>query len=342
MKLDSCKKKILVTGGNGYIGSHTSIKLIEAGYSILIYDNLQNSSFEIIDRIKSLTKKDFEFIQGDIRDKGVLKKIFKNNCISSVIHFAGLKAVGESEENPLDYYDNNVLGSLNLFQEMKLANVKSIVFSSSATVYGDPINPKCKETTPLKPINVYGKTKLIVEKILEDIYKSNPSWRIINLRYFNPIGSHRSGIIGENPTGIPNNLIPFISQVAAGKRDKLLVFGDNYDTPDGTGKRDYIHVEDIARGHIAALNKIEKSIDLFENINLGTGKSYSVFELIKDYEEVSGKRIPYEVTDRRNGDIAEVYADPEYARKFLKWEASYGLRRMIEDSWRWQQNINNE
>ena len=269
-----------------------------------------------------------------------MKNIFKNNLISSVIHFAGLKAVGESEKNPLEYYDNNVVGSLNLFQEMKLANVNSIIFSSSATVYGEPLNPKCKETTPLKPINVYGKTKLIVERILEDIHKANPNWKIINLRYFNPIGSHRSGIIGENPTGIPNNLIPFISQVASGKRDKLLVFGDNYNTPDGSGKRDYIHVEDLARGHISALSKIEKSNDLFESINLGTGKSYSVFEIIRVYEEVSGKRIHYEVTNRRKGDIAEVYADPNYAREFLNWEADYGLKRMIEDSWRWQQNIN--
>ena len=317
--------KILVTGGNGYIGSHTSIKLIEAGYSIVILDNLKNSSISVIDKIKSLTKKDFEFIHGDIRDKNVLKEIFKSNSISTVIHFAGLKAVGESEKRPLHYYENNVLGSITLFQEMEKANINNIVFSSSATVYGDPINPKCKESTSLNPINVYGKTKLNVEKILEDIYKANHNWRIINLRYFNPIGSHESGIIGDNPIGIPNNLMPFISQVAAGEREKLLVFGDDYKTPDGTGRRDYIHVEDLARGHLAALKKIEESEDLCVSINLGTGKSYSVFELIRFYEEVSGVKIPYEVTGRRKGDIAEVYADPSYANKFLNWKADYGF-----------------
>ena len=334
--------KILVTGGNGYIGSHTSIKLIEAGYSIVILDNLKNSSISVIDKIKSLTKKDFEFIHGDIRDKNVLKEIFKSNSISTVIHFAGLKAVGESEKRPLHYYENNVLGSITLFQEMEKANINNIVFSSSATVYGDPINPKCKESTSLNPINVYGKTKLNVEKILEDIYKANHNWRIINLRYFNPIGSHESGIIGDNPIGIPNNLMPFISQVAAGEREKLLVFGDDYKTPDGTGRRDYIHVEDLARGHLAALKKIEESDDLCVSINLGTGKSYSVFELIRYFEEVSGVKIPYEVTGRRKGDIAEVYADPSYANKFLNWKADYGLKKMIEDSWRWQKRMSSK
>ena len=327
---------ILITGGTGYIGSHTSLKLLNAGYEIIILDNLSNSCLEVKDRIKKLANKGFQFINGDIRNTNQLKSIFKDKKINAVIHFAGLKAVADSAIYPLEYYENNVVGSLNLFKEMASANIKSLVFSSSATVYGNPRNPICKENTPLNPVNVYGKTKLIIEDILRNIKIADPEWRIINLRYFNPVGAHPSGMIGEDPKGTPNNLMPLISQIAIGRRKKLLVFGDNYNTPDGTGRRDYIHIEDVANAHVASLEKILKGDVLHMDINLGTGKPYSVLEVIKTFESVSLKKIPYEITKRRAGDLAEYYADPSLAKNILNWKAKFDLRKMCLDSWNWQ------
>ena len=333
------KKKILVTGGLGFIGSHTSLKLLENNYEIIILDNLSNSKIQVISRIKKLSKKDFNFIKGDIRDGKLLREIFKNNLIECVIHFAGFKAAGESEKYPLDYYDNNVLGSLILFQEMQLAKVRSIIFSSSASVYGNAPTNKCKEETKLNPISVYGKTKLIIEDILKNLYKSEPNWKIINLRYFNPIGAHYTGILGEDSRDNPTNLIPFITEVALGKKDQLLVFGNDYNTPDGTGKRDYIHIDDLARGHLFALEKLRKESNICADINLGTGKSYSVLEVINAFEIASGKKIPFKITGRREGDIAEICADPTFAKNLLKWEAKFDLNRMCLDVWKWK-NIN--
>ena len=330
------KKKILITGGLGFIGSHTSLKLLDNNYEIIILDNLSNSNIKVIKRIKKLAKKDFKFIEGDIRDRKLLRKLFKNNLVDSVIHFAGLKAAGESEKYPLDYYDNNVVGSMVLLQEMKKANVKSIIFSSSASVYGNAPIVKCTEETLLNPISVYGKTKLIIEDMLKNIYKSSPEWKIINLRYFNPIGAHSTGIIGEDYRNKPTNLIPFITDVALGKKDQLLVFGDDYNTNDGTGKRDYIHIEDLARGHLFALEKLSKESNICRDINLGTGKSYSVLEVIKAFETASGEKIPYQIIERREGDIAEICADPTFALNFLGWEAKLDLERMCVDSWRWK------
>ena len=330
------KKKILITGGLGFIGSHTSLKLLDSNYEIIILDNLSNSKIKVIKKIKKLAKKDFKFIEGDIRDRKLLHKLFKNNLVDSVVHFAGLKAAGESEKYPLDYYDNNVIGSMVLLQEMKKANVKSIIFSSSASVYGNAPTVKCTEETQLNPVSVYGKTKLIIEDMLKNIYKSSPEWKIINLRYFNPIGAHSTGIIGEDYRNKPTNLIPFITDVALGKKEKLLVFGDDYNTNDGTGKRDYIHIEDLARGHLFALEKLSKESNICRDINLGTGKSYSVLEVIKAFETASGKNIPYQIIERREGDIAEICADPTFALKFLGWEAKLDLERMCVDSWRWK------
>ncbi|WP_288258517.1 UDP-glucose 4-epimerase GalE [uncultured Prochlorococcus sp.] len=334
-------KKILVTGGTGFIGSHTTIKLLEANFDVVILDNLSNSSDKIIDKIKYLAKKDFLFIKGDIRDKNILKIIFSENKIDSVLHFAGLKAAGESEKYPIKYYENNVLGSINLFKEMSLAGVNSIIFSSSATVYGEPKNSKCDENSHLSPINVYGKSKLIIENILKDIKKSEPFWKIVNLRYFNPIGAHPSGIIGEDPKGEPNNLLPFITQVAVGRKDKLLIFGNDYRTKDGTGRRDYIHVQDLADGHLAALHKLMQEKECILDINLGTGISHSVLEIISAFEKACGKKIPYEFTQRRTGDIAELCADPSFARDKLGWKAKKNIEQMCKDAWRWQvQNPN--
>ena len=333
------KKKILVTGGLGFIGSHTSLKLLEKNYEIIILDNLSNSKIQVINRIKELSKKDFDFIKGDIRNGKLLREIFKNNLIDCVIHFAGLKAAGESEKYPLDYYNNNVLGSLILFQEMQLAKVKSIIFSSSASVYGNAPTIKCKEETKLNPISVYGKTKLIIEDILKNLYKSEPKWKIINLRYFNPIGAHSTGILGEDSRDNPTNLIPFITEVALGKKDQLLVFGNDYNTSDGTGKRDYIHIDDLARGHLFALEKLKKESNICTDINLGTGKAYSVIEVINAFEIASGKKIPFKITGRREGDIAEICADATYAKNLLKWEAKFDLNRMCLDVWKWK-NIN--
>lgn len=330
--------KVLVTGGAGYIGSHTVVQLLEAGFPVMIFDNLSNSRRSVLDRIVKLTGKHPEFIEGDIRDRGALRNTFEKNSISAVIHFAGLKAVGESEAQPLRYYENNVSGSVVLFEEMARAGVQTVVFSSSATVYGDPGYAQYREDTPLAPVNVYGRTKLMVEDILRDIKKAEPSWRIALLRYFNPVGAHVSGVIGEDPSGIPNNLMPFIAQVAVGKREKLSVFGGDYSTPDGTGRRDYIHVEDLAAGHLAALNKLIDGHDSMITVNLGAGRPYSVLEMVRAFERASGKPVPFEIVDRRTGDLAEYYADPNLAKSILGWEVQLGIDRMCEDTWRWQYN----
>ena len=333
----SMKKKILVTGGAGYIGSHTVVQLLEAGFSVVVFDNLSNSSRTALDRIMALTGKQLDF-EGDIRDRMSLRHTLENHSISAVIHFAGLKAVGESEAQPLKYYDNNVSGSIVLFEEMLRADVHTLVFSSSATVYGDPGYSQYREDTPLAPINVYGRTKLMVEDILRDLKKAQPAWRIALLRYFNPVGAHVSGLIGEDPAGIPNNLMPFVAQVAVGKRQKLSVYGGDYPTPDGTGLRDYIHVEDLAAGHLAALNKLSYHEASLITVNLGTGRPNSVLEMVAAFEKASGKPIPFEIVARRAGDLSEYYAEPTLAKQLLGWEAQLGIDKMCEDTWRWQVN----
>ncbi|PID78149.1 MAG: UDP-glucose 4-epimerase GalE [Deltaproteobacteria bacterium] len=328
-------QKILVTGGAGYIGSHTCLELLLKGYEILVIDNFDNSSMEAVLRVEKITGKKIDFHFGDIRDRQFLDKIFSENEIFSVIHFAGYKAVGESTEFPLMYYENNVSGSITLFEAMKEHNVKNIVFSSSATVYGDPHSVPIREDFPLKPYNPYGKTKRMIEMVLEDVYASDNSWNILLLRYFNPVGAHESGLIGEDPSGIPNNLTPYITQVAVGKLEKLAVFGNDYSTEDGTGVRDFIHVRDLALGHVKAIEKIEKNPGFFA-VNLGTGKGYSVLEVLKAFEKACGKKIPYEIVARRPGDIAKCYADTGFAKEFLGWEAKYGIEKMAEDGWNWQ------
>lgn len=332
------KQKILVTGGAGYIGSHTLVQLLEAGFSVVVFDNLSNSSRVVIDRIFTLTGKQVDFVEGDIRDRMTLRHTLEDHSISAVIHFAGLKAVGESEANPLKYYDNNVLGSLVLFEEMMRAGVHTLVFSSSATVYGDPGYSQYREDTPLAPINVYGRTKLMVEDILRNLKKAQPAWRIALLRYFNPVGAHVSGLIGEDPAGTPNNLMPFVAQVAVGKRQKLSVYGGDYPTPDGTGLRDYIHVEDLAAGHLSALNKLSDHEASLITVNLGTGRPNSVLEMVAAFGKASGKAIPFEIVARRAGDLSEYYAEPTLAKQLLGWEAKLGIDKMCEDTWRWQVN----
>jgi UDP-glucose 4-epimerase len=328
---------VLVTGGLGYIGSHTAVELLERGHEVIILDNLCNSSESVMDGIQKITGKRPQLYIGDIRDREILQTIFKDHLIESVMHFAGLKAVGEGEEKPLLYFDNNVTGSITLFNEMMKAQVKRVIFSSSATVYGASDNYKLTEDMPLNPANVYGKTKLKVEEILRDLKKTNPQLGIAILRYFNPVGAHPSGFIGENPKGTPNNLMPYIADVAMGLKEKLFIFGGDYETPDGTGLRDYIHVKDLALGHIAALNKLEVNTDMM-TVNLGTGKPYSVLELVHAFEEVSEKKIPYEVTPRRKGDVAGSFADPTLAKELLQWEAFSDINIMCKDTWRWQQN----
>ncbi|MBT8524363.1 UDP-glucose 4-epimerase GalE [Polynucleobacter paneuropaeus] len=331
---------ILVTGGTGYIGSHTLVQLLEAGLDVLVLDNLCNSKAQVIDRITKITGRAPKFIEGDVRDRALLKKLFTENHIETVIHFAGLKSVAEGGEKPLLYYDNNVGGSVVLLEEMQKSGVKSIVFSSSATVYGEPVFLPYTESHPLKPFNVYGQSKLMVEQVLRDLAISDASWRIALLRYFNPVGAHHSGLIGEDPAGIPNNLMPFVAQVAVGKRAKLSVFGDDYDTKDGTGVRDYIHVDDLASGHLAALRYLQNQLGVL-TVNLGTGQGTSVFELVAAFERASGKKLPYEVVPRRSGDLPEYYADAKYSKEILAWQAQYDVDRMCEDTWRWQsQNPN--
>jgi UDP-glucose 4-epimerase len=327
--------KILITGGNGYIGSHACIELIKAGYEIVVVDNLCNSSLESLKRVESLVGCSIPFYRVDVRDKIGLTSVFEKHSIDGVIHFAGLKALGESIEKPMDYYKTNVGGTFVLVSVMLEFGCKTLVFSSSATVYGEPHTLPIKENFPLSATNPYGRSKLIVEKFLQDIFVADESWHIGILRYFNPVGAHKSGLIGEDPNDDPNNLMPYISQVAAGKLKKLDIFGSDYDTSDGTGIRDYIHVTDLAKGHVKALNALEKESQVLI-VNLGTGSGYSVLDMVKAFEKASGRDIPYEIVKRRNGDIAACYADPTYAKESLNWEAKRGLDEMCEDTWRWQ------
>ena len=333
--------KILVTGGAGYIGSHTCVELLNAGYDVVVMDNLYNASEKAIERVEQITGKKVTFYKTDMLDREGVKKIFDNEKIDAVIHFAGLKAVGESVHKPIEYYHNNMTGTLILCDEMRNHGVKNIIFSSSATVYGNPaqipITEECPKGTPTNP---YGWTKSMLEQVLTDIHTADPEWNVILLRYFNPIGAHKSGTMGEDPNGIPNNLMPYITQVAIGKREYLNVWGDDYDTPDGTGVRDYIHVVDLALGHIKAVEKVEGSEGLFI-YNLGTGKGYSVLDVVKAFEKASGVKIPYKIGPRRDGDIATCYSDPSKAYKELGWKAERDIEEMCEDSWRWQkQNPN--
>ena len=327
---------ILVTGGAGFSGSHTCVELLEAGYEVVVVDNLYNASRKSMDRIEQITGKKPVFYEADILDREALNKIFEKEQIDSVIHFAGLKAVGESVAKPIEYYYNNIAGTLVLCDVMRNHNVKNIVFSSSATVYGDPaFIPITEECPKGKITNPYGQTKGMLEQVLEDIHVSDPEWNVILLRYFNPIGAHKSGLIGEDPKGIPNNLVPYVAQVAIGKLECLGVFGDDYDTPDGTGVRDYIHVVDLAKGHVAAIKKLEEKQGVLI-YNLGTGKGYSVLDVVHAFEKACGKKIPYAVKPRRPGDIAACYADPAKAKAELGWEAENGMEEMCADSWKWQ------
>jgi UDP-glucose 4-epimerase len=327
-------KKILVTGGTGYIGSHTVVSLLEAGYEVVILDNLSNSKISVIERIEKITNKRPWFIEGDIRNESLLNKLFSDQKIDAVIHFAGLKAVGESVEEPLKYYENNVNGSISLLKAMKNANVTNIVFSSSAAVYGEPQQLPIKEDHPLNPTNPYGETKLAVENLLRDLYRSSPHWKIFILRYMNSVGAHQSGLIGEDPSCIPNNLFPRIAKVIAGKIEKLTIFGDDYKTKDGTGVRDYIHVIDLAEAHLKALDELSQS--KCEAINLTIGHGYSVLEVIKNFEKVSNLKINYTITFRRRGDIAAIFADASNAENLIKWKAKLSIDQMCEDQWRWQ------
>jgi len=358
---------ILITGGTGYIGSHTVVALISAGYNIVIVDNLANSKISVLERIEAITGKRPPFYQADLRDRAALDAVFQKHPIAAAIHFAGLKAVGESVAEPLRYYENNIESTLSLCFVMAAHGVKRLVFSSSATVYGDPHTVPIREDFPLAPANPYGRTKLMIEQILQDLYASDPAWQIALLRYFNPVGAHPSGLIGEDPGGYPNNLMPYISQVAVGRREQLSVFGSDYPTPDGTGVRDYIHVMDLAEGHIAALRYIENAESSFPQsqeanlnlsspnslsfprrretrsltvapliVNLGTGRGYSVLEMVSAFEKASGKTIPYQITHRRLGDIAACYADPSLAEKIFDWKAARSLEDMCADTWRWQ------
>ena len=326
---------VFVTGGTGFIGSHTVISLLQSGFDVVILDNLCNSSAKILPRLQQISGKSVPFYKGDIRDREVLRRIFAEHDIDSVIHFAGLKAVGESVAEPMKYYDNNVSGSLVLAEEMERAGVFNIVFSSSATVYGDPGKvPYAEDMKPGDTTNPYGTSKAMVERILTDIQKADLRWSVILLRYFNPIGAHQSGLIGEHPNGIPNNLLPYICQVAGGKLPYLSVFGDDYPTPDGTGMRDYIHVMDLAEGHVAAM-KAKSHVPGVHLLNLGSGRAYSVLEIVRAFEAASGLTIPYQIKPRREGDLACVYADPTYTKQQTGWETKRDLTQMMEDAWRW-------
>lgn len=328
---------ILVTGGAGYIGSHTCVELLSAGYEIVVVDNLSNSKLEAIRRVREITAKDFPFYEVDLLDELAIDRVFAEHKIDAVVHFAGLKAVGESVQIPLQYYHNNITGTINLCKVMQARGVKKLVFSSSATVYGLPERVPITEDFPLSATNPYGRTKLMIEQILQDLYISDPEWSIILLRYFNPIGAHSDGRIGEDPNGIPNNLMPYITQVAVGKLPYLKVFGDDYPTIDGTGVRDYIHVVDLAMGHVRALDKID-SFTGVEAYNLGTGRGYSVLEIVQAFEQATGIHIPYKIVERRPGDVAISYADPSKAMKELQWRAERDLEEMCRDAWRWQSN----
>jgi UDP-glucose 4-epimerase len=328
---------ILVTGGTGYIGSHTVVELMAAGYEVFVIDNLSNSKAGVLDRIARITGRKPAFAEIDIRDDAALRALMAQHQFEAVIHFAGLKAVGESVSQPLRYYDNNVTGSVALFHSMSEAGIKRVVFSSSATVYGDPHSVPIREDFPLSATNPYGRSKLMIEDILRDLHKSDESWRIALLRYFNPVGAHASGLIGEDPNGIPNNLMPYLSQVAVGKLKELSVFGSDYPTPDGTGVRDYIHVVDLAQGHVAALRALAEKPGML-TVNLGTGHGYSVLDMVHAFSKVSDQKVPYKLVQRRPGDIAQCYADPTLAQQVLDWQATRGIEEMCADAWRWQVN----
>jgi UDP-glucose 4-epimerase len=327
--------KVLVTGGAGYIGSHTVLCLLQAGHDVTVVDNLCNARFEALKRVMELAGRPLTFREMDLRDAPALREVFRQESFDAVIHFAALKAVGESVREPLRYFHNNLVGSLTLFQEMEAAGVRDLVFSSSATVYGDPDRVPIPESAPRRAVNPYGRTKLAVEEMLEDIHRADPSWNILSLRYFNPVGAHESGRIGEDPLGIPNNLLPFVAQVAVGRLPELRVFGRDYPTPDGTGVRDYIHVMDLAEGHLAALDHLGKRPGWLA-VNLGTGRGHSVLEVVEAFRRASGHPIPCRFVERRPGDAAICYADPSLARQVLGWEARRGLDAMCRDAWRWQ------
>lgn len=327
---------ILVTGGAGYIGSHTCVELLNAGHELVVFDNFSNSHPEALARVEKITGRKLNVVKGDIRDQGALEEAIRRFNCTAVIHFAGLKAVGESVEKPLDYYDNNVIGTHRLLQAMANCGVKTLVFSSSATVYGEPQFLPLTEDHPLSASNPYGRTKLVIEEMLRDLYRADPSWRIGILRYFNPVGAHESGLIGEDPQGIPNNLMPFVAQVAIGRRECLKVWGNDYPTPDGTGVRDYIHVVDLALGHLKALGRL-LAPQCFA-VNLGTGTGYSVLDVVKAFERASGNPVRYELAPRRPGDVASCYADPAFALALLEWQAERRLDAMCGDAWRWQTN----
>lgn len=333
---------IFITGGAGYIGSHTCVELLNAGYDVTVFDNFCNSNPEALKRVEKITQKKINLVEGDCRDRAAMVKVLKESGATAVIHFAGLKAVGESVEKPNAYYDNNVVGTLRLLEAMQECNVKTLVFSSSATVYGDPIRLPLTEDHPLAPTNPYGRSKWMIEEILRDLYHSDLAFKIAILRYFNPVGAHISGLIGEDPQGIPNNLMPFVAQVAVGRRDSLSIWGSDYATPDGTGVRDYIHVVDLAMGHLKALEALKKIDSEEENsfltVNLGTGQGYSVLDVVHAYEKASNKRVPYQIAPRRSGDIAACYADPKHALDMLGWQARLGLDEMCASSWHWQSN----
>ena len=325
---------ILVTGGCGYIGSHTVLELLNKNYQVVVVDNFSNSSFEGLRRVQKITGKEVIFYEADIRDRAAMEKLFSAHTFDAVIHFAAFKAVGESCKLPLKYYENNISGTVTLLQVMEKYNVKKIIFSSSATVYGDPERLPLDENCRLSTTNPYGSTKLMMENIMQDVQKADPAWNIILLRYFNPVGAHESGLIGEDPKGIPNNLMPYVAQVASGKLERINVFGNDYDTPDGTGVRDYIHVVDLALGHIAAIENCNQAgVHIY---NLGTGRGYSVLDMIHAFEKACGKTLPYQICARRDGDIAACYACPDKAKKDLKWEAKFGIEEMCASQWKWQ------
>ena len=334
-------KSILVTGGAGFIGSHTCVALLEAGHEVIVLDNLCNSDATVIKQIGQICAREPVFVEGDIRDGALLKDLFDKYPVSAVIHFAGLKAVGESMQLPLAYYENNVSGTVTLLMAMREAGVKTMVFSSSATVYGNPASVPITEDFPRSTTNPYGASKLVIEDILADLFRAEPDWRLARLRYFNPVGAHESGLIGENPRGVPNNLMPFIAQTGAGLRDELVVFGDDYDTPDGTGVRDYIHVVDLADGHVAALNYLQNNSELL-TVNLGTGQGVSVLDMIRAFEKINHCKVPYRISDRRPGDVAKCWADTRLANRLLGWQSSRTLENMCTDSWRWQSAIQNK
>ncbi|WP_133510553.1 UDP-glucose 4-epimerase GalE [Candidatus Thiosymbion oneisti] len=326
---------ILVTGGAGYIGSHTCVELLAAGYQVTVIDNLSNSKQAALRRVSEITGREPDFVRADLRDRMTLDALFRDRGFDAVVHFAGRKAVGESVQIPLEYYENNVGGTLALCKAMAKVGIRKLVFSSSATVYGDPASVPIREDFPTCPTNPYGRSKLFIEEILHDLYRSDDTWNIALLRYFNPVGAHRSGRIGEDPNGVPNNLMPFIAQVAVGKRSRLRVFGDDYDTSDGTGVRDYIHVTDLAKGHLKALERLSANPGIVP-YNLGTGRGYSVLEMVRAFERASGRSVPFDIVGRRPGDIAICYADPGLASAELDWTADLGIEEMVRDTWRWQ------